>query len=97
MENNEFEKVRIENPTCYYFNDMIISADFDLDNILIDENWNENILIYDISCKSLIDPNPFQSRFFKMDVTIIIYDRTRYLPLFGPEKMIVFTTELDIL
>ena len=35
MENNEFEKVRIKNLTCYYFDDMIRLEDFDRDNILI--------------------------------------------------------------
>ena len=37
MEYNEFEKVRIKNRTCYYFDDIIKLKDFDLDNILIDE------------------------------------------------------------
>ena len=31
--------------------------DFDIDNILIDENSHENILIYDISYKTLTGPN----------------------------------------
>ena len=38
MENNEFWKVRIKNRTCYYFNDITKLEDFDLDDILIDEN-----------------------------------------------------------
>ena len=52
MENNEFIKARIKNPTCYYFNDIIKLENFDLDNITIDEKSHENILIYDISYKS---------------------------------------------
>ena len=40
MEDNEFEKVHIENRMCYYC--------FDIDNILIDEKSYQNILIYDI-------------------------------------------------
>ena len=43
MENNELEKVRIKNRTCYYFNDVIKSEDFGLDNILIDKKSQENI------------------------------------------------------
>ena len=39
MEDNEFEKVHIENRMCYCF---------DIDNILIDEKSYQNILIYDI-------------------------------------------------
>ena len=57
MENNEFNKVRIKNRSCYYFNGIIKLEDFDLDEILIDEKSHENILIYDISYKTLIDKN----------------------------------------
>ena len=39
-----------------------------------------------ISYKTLIDPKPLQIRFFKIDGIIRIYDGTRYLTLFGPEK-----------
>ena len=39
--------------------------DFDLDNILIDEKSHENILIYDISYKTLIGSKPLQIRFDK--------------------------------
>ena len=35
MENNEFY-FRIKNCTCYYFDDIIKSGDFDLDNFLVD-------------------------------------------------------------
>ena len=38
MENNEFKNFRIENRTCYYFDNIIKLEDFDLDNILIDKN-----------------------------------------------------------
>ena len=36
MENNELKKVRIKNCTCYYFDDIIKLADFNLDITLID-------------------------------------------------------------
>ena len=40
----------------------------------------------DISCKTLIGPKPLSIRFNKIDGSIIIYDGTRYLVLFGAEK-----------
>ena len=80
MENNEF-KVRIKNRTCYYFDDIIKLEDFNLDNILIDEKSHENILIYDISYKTLIGPKPLRIRLSKIDGFIRIYDETRYLTL----------------
>ena len=58
MENNKFKNVRIKNPTCYYFDDIIKLKDFDLDNILIDEKSHKNTLIYDISYKTLIGTKP---------------------------------------
>ena len=86
MENNEFKKVCIKNRTCYYINDIIKLEDFDLDNNLINEKSYENILIYDISYKTLINSKPLRIRFFKIDGFIRIYDGTRYLTLFGSEK-----------
>ena len=41
--------------------------DFDFDNILIDEKSHENILIYDISKKTLIGSKPFRIRFDEID------------------------------
>ena len=85
MENNEFKKVCIKNRTCYYFDNIIKLEDFDLD-ILTDEKSYENILIYDISYKTLIYPKPLRIRFFKIDGIIRIYDGARYLTLFDSEK-----------
>ena len=59
MENNELKKVRIKNRTCYYFDDIIKLEHFDLDNILIGDKSHGNILIYDISYKTLIGSKPF--------------------------------------
>ena len=47
MENNELKKVRLENRTCHYFDDII--EDFDLSNTLTDEKSHEYTLTYDIS------------------------------------------------
>ena len=38
-------------------NDIIKLEDFGIDNIFIDEKSHENILIYDISYKTVIDSN----------------------------------------
>ena len=48
---------KLLNPTCYYFNDIIKLEDFDID-ILTDEKSHKNILIYNISYKTLIGPKP---------------------------------------
>ena len=97
MKNNEFKKVCIKNPTCYYFNDIIALEDFDLNNILINEKSYENILIYDISYKTLIDKKHLRIRLYKIDGLIRIYDGTKYLTLFGSENMKLFTIELGVL
>ena len=65
--NYEFKKVCIKNRTCYYFDDVIKLEDFDLDNALIDEKSHENIFVYDVSYKTLIDPKPLRTRFDKID------------------------------
>ena len=59
---------------------------FDLDNILLDKKWYENILIYNISYKILIGPQPLRIRFDKIDGFIRTYHGTRYLVLFGSGK-----------
>ena len=65
---------------------MIKIEDFDHDNILVDEKACENILIYNISYKSLIDSKRLHIRFDKIDEFIRVYDRTRYLVFFWSEK-----------
>ena len=46
---------------CYYFDDIIELEDFEIDNILIEEKSHENILIYDISYKILIEWKPLHT------------------------------------
>ena len=82
MGNNEFEKVCVENRTCHYSDTASKLEDFNLDNILLDKKSHENILIFDISYKTLIGSKPLQIRFDKIDGIIRIYDGTRYLTLF---------------
>ena len=52
---NELKEIYIKNHTCYYLDDIIKIEDFDHDYILIGEKLHENILVYNISHKSLID------------------------------------------
>ena len=75
LENNdELKEINIKNRLCYYSNDIIKTEDFNLDNILIDEKSFENILIYNISYKSLSDAKPLRIRFDKIDGFIRVYD-----------------------
>ena len=46
----------------------------------------QNILIHEIWYKNLIAAKPLRLRFDKVDGFIRVYDGTRYLVLFGPEK-----------
>ena len=57
MENNELKNIRINNRTCYYLGDIIKLNYFHFASILIDEKSHKNILIYEISYKTLIGPN----------------------------------------
>ena len=65
---------------------MIKLKDFNLDNNLIGENSHENILIYDISYKTLIGSKPFRIRFDKIDGMIKTYDGAIHLTLFDTKK-----------
>ena len=66
--------------------DIIKLEDFDTDNLLIDKKSDKNILIYDISYKTLIGAKPLRIRFGKINGFIRIYDVNRYLTLFDCEK-----------
>ena len=52
--NDKLKEIDIKNRTCYYFNEISKIEDLGLDNILMDEKSYENILVYNISYKSLI-------------------------------------------
>ena len=93
--NDKLKDIKIR--TCYYFDDIIKINDFDLDKIFIDERWYENILVYNISYKSLIDSMPLRITFDKVDGFIRVYDGTEYIVLFASENIIPFTAGLDIL
>ena len=57
--------------------------DFDFDNILIDEKSNKNVLVYDISYKTLFGSKPLRIRFDEVDGFIRVCNGIRYLTLFG--------------
>ena len=84
--NDKLKDIDIKSRTCYCFDDIIKIEDFDLDDSLIDEKTYENILVYNISYKSLIDSQPLRIRFDKTDGFIRVYSGTRYLVLLGTEK-----------
>ena len=84
--NNKLKEIDIKSRTCCSFDDIIKIEDYDLDNILIDEKSCENILVYSISYKSLIDFKPLRIRFNNIDGFIRVYDGVRYLVLFRSEK-----------
>ena len=84
MKNNEFKSVYIKNRTFYYYDDEIVKlGHFNSNDILIDEKSDGNILIYNMSYRTLIDSKPMQIRFLKLHGIIRIYDGIRYLTLFG--------------
>ena len=63
--NNKLKDIDIKNRTCYYFDDGTRFEDFDLDDILIDEKSYKNILVYNISYKTLIGTKPLRISFNK--------------------------------
>ena len=86
IKNNEFRKAHIKNHTCYYFDGIIKIEDFDFDNISLDEKSYENILLYDISCKTLIGTKPLLISFDNVDGFIKVYDGNKHLVLLSPKK-----------
>ena len=64
MKNNDkWKEINITNCMCFYFDDIIRTKDFDLDNILIDEKAYKNILVYNVSYKIVIGAKPLCIRF----------------------------------
>ena len=71
---------------CYYFDDINRFEDFNFDNIITDEKLRENILIYNISYKTLIGAKSLRIKFNKIEGFITIVDGNRYLTWFGYKK-----------
>ena len=53
---------------------------------MTDEKSYKNILVHNISYKTLIDAKPLCIRFDKIDVFVRVYDGTIYLVLFESKK-----------
>ena len=70
------EKISIKICTCYYFDYMLKIEDFDFDSILLDKKSDENILIYNISYKTLTGTKPLRMRFDKVHGLIRVSDGT---------------------
>lgn len=85
------KEINISICTLSYFDDIIKVEYFDVDNISLDEKSFENILAYNISCKTLISTKPLHVRFDEQDGFIKVSNGTRYLILFDPKNMIPFT------
>ena len=70
---------------------------FDFDNILLNKKSHKNILICNISYKNLICTKPLRIRFNEVDRNIRVYDGTRYIVLFRPEKYDVIYNKIRYL
>ena len=64
--NNELNKIDIKNRTCYYFNNIIKIKYIDFEIFSLNKKSYENILTYDISCKTFIGVKPLCIRFDKV-------------------------------
>ena len=85
---NELKEIDVKNHACYYFDDIYRFWDRDVnfsDILLVEKLYkegNQNILVYDISYKTLTSAKPLRTRFDKIDGFIKIHDKIRYLVLF---------------
>ena len=82
MEINEFKKVGIKIRMCYFFDDIIEIQNFDFDNNILDEKWEDNNLMYDVLHKTMIGAKPLDIMFDKVNGFITDYDEVKYLILF---------------
>ena len=86
---DESKEINIKIGTCYYFDDIMRVTDIDFDNISLDKKpyeTCENILIYEISCKTLMGAKPLGIWLDEIDGFIKTYDGIRYLVLFTSKR-----------
>lgn len=67
---NKLKEVDIKNQKCYYLGKVIDSNNLNLDNILVDKKWYENILIYSVAYITLYGARPLNIIFDKVDRNI---------------------------
>ena len=65
--NDELKEIYVKNCTCYYFDHTMKIEDFGFYNILIEEKFYRNFLVYNISNKTLIGLKPLLVKFDKVD------------------------------
>ena len=78
---DELKEIDIKNRTCYYFDDIIgvmdTNSDFDFSDTLLGEKCYKenykNILIYDISGKTLTSAKQLRIRLY-----VLVMSRTRF-------------------
>ena len=56
---NELKEIEMKNGMCYYFNNIIKIKYIDFEIFLLNKKSYENILTYDISCKTFIGIKPY--------------------------------------
>ena len=71
--------------------------DINVNNILVHEKPYVNILIYNISCKTIIDAKPLRIRFHEIDGFIKIDDWIRCLVLFDLARHNAFYDRVNYL
>ena len=84
MENDGLKKARIKNRTCYYFDDLIKIEVF----TFVNNSLNGNILVHDISYKTLFGSKLLRVIFDELDGFITVYEEIRYLKLLASEKYV---------
>ena len=55
---NELKEIDVKNRISYYFHGIIKIEGLDFNNIVLDEKSYRNVLLYDVSYKTLIDAKP---------------------------------------
>ena len=73
-----------------FFDDIIEIQNFDFDNNILDEKWEDNNLMYDVLYKTMIGAKPLDIMFDKVNGFIRDYDEVKYLVLFVLEKYDTF-------
>ena len=64
---NELKEIDLKKRVCYYFYDIIKDRDLGFSDILVGKKLYENIQVYYISYKTLMNLNPLHIRFNKID------------------------------
>ena len=60
MMSNKLKEVDIKNRICYYFDHIINSNEFDVDNLLLVERSHQTMSIFDISYKTPYGARPIR-------------------------------------